>query len=219
MPAVTLIETVPTFVSEEEYKSLIQSTPSSFNDLPPVVKWKGDNVSVVLEPPVEGFTEQDAASGTLLVLTSVLVFVSSTGKAFQVEYPSITLHAVSKSGSKPSIYCQLDEENLVVATEPSTNGAGANGDEEAAEEQEYTDVRELSIIPSSSDSLDPIFEALSDCASLHPDKMDEDDDMDDSAFIASDSTFEVFTGDGDQELSEVGKVRSDFLNDNRYAPY
>lgn len=44
--------------------------------------------------------------------------------------------------------------------------------------------------------------------------MDEEDD----AFIDS-SAFETFNGDEDQELSEVGRVRSNFVNDNRYAPY
>lgn len=47
--------------------------------------------------------------------------------------------------------------------------------------------------------------------------MDDDDD----AFIDmnDESGFEPFTGEGDQELSQAGRVRSDFINDNRYAPY
>jgi chloride channel, nucleotide-sensitive, 1A len=38
-----------------------------------------------------------------------MIFMSVTGKGFQVEYPSITLHAISRAENKPSIYCQLDE--------------------------------------------------------------------------------------------------------------
>lgn len=30
------------------------------------------------------------------------------GKGFQVLYPSITIHAVSKSGLSPIVYCQLE---------------------------------------------------------------------------------------------------------------
>ena len=46
--------------------------------------------------------------------------------------------------------------------------------------------------------------------------MDDEDD----AFVDVDpSTFEAFTGDEGEELSEVGRVRSDFVNDNRFAPY
>lgn len=68
--------------------------------------------------------------------------------------------------------------------------------------------------------MEPIFEALSLCAALHPDPQESDDDMDD-AFVdaAEGGRFETFTGDEAQELSEVGRVRSNFINDNRYAPY
>jgi chloride channel, nucleotide-sensitive, 1A len=70
--------------------------------------------------------------------------------------------------------------------------------------------------------VEPIFEALSTCASLHPDpqQSDDDGDGDDDAFIDPDTTeFEVFTGEGDEELSEIGRVRSAPFNDSRYQPY
>jgi len=46
-----------------------------------------------------------------------------------------------------------------------------------------------------------------------------EDDMDDAFIDADESAFETFTGDEEQELSEVGRVRSNFVNDSRYAPY
>jgi nucleotide-sensitive chloride channel 1A len=61
-----------------------------------------------------------------------------------------------------------------------------------------------------------IFEALSQCASLHPDPEEEDGGGD--AFL-DESAFETFDGSEDQELSEVGRVRSNLTNDNRYMPY
>lgn len=68
--------------------------------------------------------------------------------------------------------------------------------------------------------MEAIFEALSQCASLHPDKFSDEEDMD-GAVVMDDgsSPFEVFTGDDEEELSEVGKVRSDFVNNNRFTPY
>lgn len=70
-------------------------------------------------------------------------------------------------------------------------------------------------------SVDTIFEALSLCASLHPDPsanlMDQDDE--DGVYISNPDNFEVFNGTEDEELSEVGRVRSDFVNNNRYQPY
>lgn len=69
--------------------------------------------------------------------------------------------------------------------------------------------------------VEPIFEALSICAALHPDELPADSDSDDDAFVDPDisAKFEVFDGTEEQELSEVGKVRSDVVNDNRYVPY
>lgn len=56
------------------------------------------------------------------------------------------------------------------------------------------------------------------CASLHPDpNLSEEDELDGD--FVSDSAFETLTGEGEEELSEVGRVRSDFVSDNRYAPY
>lgn len=70
--------------------------------------------------------------------------------------------------------------------------------------------------------MDQIFEALSICASLHPDpNMSEDEDMDGAdAFLSpNEAGFDVFTGEEGEELSEVGRVRSDFVTDARFKPY
>ena len=42
-------------------------------------------------------------------LCSVLAFVTPAGTGFQVDYPTITLHAVSRADGAPLVYCQLDE--------------------------------------------------------------------------------------------------------------
>lgn len=66
--------------------------------------------------------------------------------------------------------------------------------------------------------VEPIFEGMSLCASLHPDpNMSEEDELD-GGFV-SDNAFETLAGEGEEELSEVGRVRSDFVNDSRYTPY
>jgi nucleotide-sensitive chloride channel 1A len=68
--------------------------------------------------------------------------------------------------------------------------------------------------------VEPIFEALSFCASLHPDPQVSDDEDEDDTYIDADTTAsEVFTGEEGEELSEVGRVRSAPANDNRYQPY
>ena len=145
--------------------------------------------------------------------------MSSTGRGFQVKYPAITLHAISR-GDRPSIYCQLDETDH-----------GSPPDEAS---EDATEMRELTIVPQDPASrasylrhfykpacdlnpaVEPIFEAMSLCASLHPDpNVSEDDDGD----FVSDAHFETLAGEDGEELSEVGRVRSDFASNNRYAPY
>lgn len=65
--------------------------------------------------------------------------------------------------------------------------------------------------------MDPIFEALSQCAALHPDPAMSDDE---DAFLSpNEAGFEIFNGDEGEELSEVGRVRSDFMTDARFKPY
>lgn len=82
MPAITLVVAVPPFVSQEEYNTLIASTPNSFNDLPAVLKHKEDDVSVKIDPSLQGFSEEDAAKGTLYLLTRHVHPLEHSGMQF-----------------------------------------------------------------------------------------------------------------------------------------
>ncbi|CDO74363.1 hypothetical protein BN946_scf184355.g11 [Trametes cinnabarina] len=223
--AIVLIDTLPKFISAEEHRNLVASTPASFADIPPVLRHKEDNVSVTLDPPLDAFSAEDAANGSLYVIeryvfyelmralalivlrTSHLVFMSSTGRGFQVEYPSITLHAVSRGENGPAIYCQLDD------------GQNATDDAQPQDEEEDMAMRELSIIPKDPSSLEAIFEALSLCASLHPDPHAEDEMDDDADAFVDPGQFETFNGDHDQELSEVGRAALAHLESIIYNPF
>ncbi|GBE86896.1 hypothetical protein SCP_1001400 [Sparassis crispa] len=206
MAPLTLITTLPTFITPEEHKNIVAATPTSFAAIPPVLRHREKHVSITLDPPVEGFTQEDCAVGTLYVIESVLVFMSETGRGFQVEYPSITLHAISRAESGPSIYCQLDEQT------------DAEEESEGPAEVDIAEMQELIIVPQNASALEDIFDGLSVCASLHPDpaSLDEMDD-DDGVFV--DADLDTFTGNEEQELSDVGRVRSDFVTNARYAPY
>lgn len=65
---------------------------------------------------------------------------------FQIEYPAITLHAISRSESGLSIYCQLDE--------TLGNASCLIGDSNGQDEDEKGDaqMRELIIVPQHPDS-------------------------------------------------------------------
>jgi nucleotide-sensitive chloride channel 1A len=68
MVSTTLISSVPQYVSAEEHRNIVGSTPTSFTDIPPVLRHKEDNVRVTLDPPLHTFTDQDGANGTLFVI-------------------------------------------------------------------------------------------------------------------------------------------------------
>lgn len=63
-----LVNTIPKFNSPEEHRDLVATTPESFSDIPPVLRHKEENVSVVLDPTLDGFSPEDSAQGTLYVL-------------------------------------------------------------------------------------------------------------------------------------------------------
>jgi hypothetical protein len=68
MPAISFIDAVPNHISVEEHRSLTGVTPSSFSDIPPVLQQKVDNVRVAFDPPLDDFSPDDAALGTLYII-------------------------------------------------------------------------------------------------------------------------------------------------------
>ncbi|KAG9017522.1 hypothetical protein FRB90_000947 [Tulasnella sp. 427] len=198
MPAIQPISSLPHCVSPAEHAEIISTTPQSFADIPPVLRHKQENVTVELVPAPEASEDnaglEGTMVGTLYVIESVLAFILPSGKGFSVTYPRITLHAVSRSESTgPYVYCQLDE---------TPEGVQVPEDEDA-------EMSELKIIPGDIESVEKIFEALSHCATLHPDPNGGGDaglgdfegfgDDDDDAFVDAEELDE-------DELSVVGRA-------------
>lgn len=65
---ITLLSSLPKHISPEEHQKLVASTPASFADIPPVLRHRQDNVSATLDPPLDGFSTEDAANGSLYVI-------------------------------------------------------------------------------------------------------------------------------------------------------
>jgi nucleotide-sensitive chloride channel 1A len=82
-----------------------------------------------------------------------------------IAYKAIIIHAISRE--PPSIYCQLDSPISLPDTPVSPSGEDDDDEEK---------VTELSIIPQDVGSLDAIYQALSECAVLHPDEEAEEDE-------------------------------------------
>ncbi|GJJ08549.1 hypothetical protein Clacol_002767 [Clathrus columnatus] len=190
MAPITFTHQPPRCVTISEHRQLVSSTPESFNDIPPILYHKEESLSITLDPPLPGFTEQDCTNGTLYVVESSLFFFSATGRGIQVEYPTITLHAVARGDSVPKVYCQLSEKEV-------------QSDNEGDEQDDG--MRELNLIPTEPSSVEAIFEALSTCAAMHPDSQEDEGDLDDAFIDANENEFQTFIGDDQEELSAVGR--------------
>ena len=157
----------------------------------------------------------------VLTLCSHLIFWSAAGKGLQITYPTISLHAISRAELGPSIYCQLDE---------TLDGE----DEPTPDEEDAMEMRELRLNVQSEASrtsccpifslltlpiVEPLFEALSQCAALNPDEDKHEEDEFDDAFIDEEEMDNAdFMTEEQGELSEAGRVRTNLPN-ARYNPY
>ncbi|WFD34033.1 hypothetical protein MCUN1_000861 [Malassezia cuniculi] len=143
----TPIDALPQFVARDVAQS---STPASFANGPDVSVFDSD-ASIRLEPVPAALGEGASLTmhGHLWLSEQRLVFGGD--KIFQIDYPSIALHAVSREvpdslGKHDScLYCQIDDH--------------ADDDE--------SEVHEL-WIAIDDQKLESAFEALSKCAALHP---------------------------------------------------
>ena len=68
MAPIVIIDEIPKFISPEEHKNLIASTPASFSDIPPVLRHQEEDVSITLDPPLDGFSAEECAKGSLYVI-------------------------------------------------------------------------------------------------------------------------------------------------------
>lgn len=164
MPLVYISEK-PSFITEEEHARSQESTPSTFHKSPPILRLQLDNVRCHLQPST-AFPQSDQIrdgkenghvspanstisntesiyTGTLFLSDDSISFVTSDRKGFSLDYPSLSLHAISRSLPLPlqntpsasrddsCLYCQLD----------------LSAGEEEEEDGEENDLAELWIVP------------------------------------------------------------------------
>ncbi|MGH0187860.1 UNVERIFIED_CONTAM: hypothetical protein FKN15_027020 [Acipenser sinensis] len=145
-------------------------------------------------PPCEGVRYQQSettavldgkglGSGTLYVAENRLSWFDGTGMGFSLEYPSISLHAISRDVSA------YPQEHLYVMVNAKLSEEGGAAEEsemkekdsegEQDESDEDTDpITEIRFVPSDKAALEPMFSAMCECQALHPDPEDDDSDSD-----------------------------------------
>jgi len=197
---VTAITSLPTFSTPSEHSQLTSSTPSSFDQLPPVGRLQVSAVFCRLDPPFKSDhgTVWEQGRGQLFVNDDALYFYTDeSSSGIKIPYPVITLHALSRSlesaKDQPCIYCQLDD-----------NEGLEEYDEEA--EQDGEGMREFTIIPDDQELLETIFESLSYCASLHPSASVGGLPFDPSSMSDDDPEGVYDDAEDESEMTEAGRA-------------
>ncbi|RGB25567.1 regulator of volume decrease after cellular swelling-domain-containing protein [Rhizophagus diaphanus] len=214
--AITLLSTPPAVITREEARQLQQNSPDAI--IEPIARHIQQNVYVRFTPPVP---DTILGKGTLWVTESKLYFYSwDTNTGLAIDYPTIIIHAISRQqapdSTGPCIYTQLNE-RFNVSTGTPTQQTLASLTSREVDEEEDDITAELKFIPDDIGALDAIFEALSECAALHPDKefMDEED-PDDEFYYGNgndDDNSQWFAAapSDEQELSEIGRASLAYL--------
>ncbi|XP_036441483.1 methylosome subunit pICln isoform X2 [Colossoma macropomum] len=142
-------------------------------------------------PPNEGVRHQQAetaavldgkelGTGTLYVAESRLSWFNGSGMGFSLEYPSISLHAISRDLSaypREHLYVmvnkKLDDEN-----EAEMQERAPDDEEESDDDSEDGVITEVRFVPGDKAALESMFSAMCDCQALHPDPEDAESDDD-----------------------------------------
>jgi len=146
-----------------------------------------------LGPPDEGvhhkeestttyINEKSLGKGTLYVSESRVSWVGDAGHKFSLEYPHISLHAVSRDTTTfpfaENIYLMIDVRLVDHESTPTPTSTPETSEDES-DDPDDPGMTEIRFVPDNVAKLQDIFKAMSDCQMLHPDPEDENEDEDD----------------------------------------
>ncbi|XP_077154819.1 methylosome subunit pICln [Ranitomeya variabilis] len=127
-------------------------------------------------------------TGTLYINISRLSWLNGSGLGFSLEYPSISLHAISRDTAtypEEHIYVMVDGKMVngkVVdgdGNEANMNDQGEDNEEEDDDDNDEEPITEIRFVPENKADLEEMFNAMCYCQAFHPDPDDEysDDDF------------------------------------------
>ncbi|GCB71651.1 hypothetical protein scyTo_0001648 [Scyliorhinus torazame] len=112
---------------------------------------------------------------------SRLSWFDGSGMGFSLEYPTISLHAVSRDATvypQEHLYVMVNAK-LAAKECKETNMDEKTPDGEEEEDDDDSDpITEVRFVPVDKTALEPMFTAMCDCQALHPDPDDTDSDND-----------------------------------------
>ncbi|XP_009879558.1 PREDICTED: methylosome subunit pICln [Charadrius vociferus] len=110
------------------------------------------------------------------LLVSRLSWLENSGVGFSLDYPTISLHAVSRDLSAypwEHLYVMVNAK----FEEETKEAPMAEGEEEDSDD-DVEPIAEFRFVPSDKSALEAMFSAMCECQALHPDPDDEDSDND-----------------------------------------
>lgn len=154
----TSISYITSSPKDSEYVPLAEhqaSTPATFSlEENPVLHHKSIDATLTSSQSIGSIKSMDEIKSDIYVSSYELtIWLKDQSIGLNIPYRRITLHAIQMEPS-PRLYLQIEPEE---------------GDEE--------DFIEITITPNDRSTLRTFYKSLSDCASLHPDPEDSDDEM------------------------------------------
>ncbi|XP_069104239.1 methylosome subunit pICln-like [Argopecten irradians] len=143
-------------------------------------------------------------NGTLYITEAVVAWLNAEGKGFSLDYPKISLHALSRDTSafpQECLYLMI-EGKLPAAVDPSER----QDSEEEEEEDQSQVITEVRFVPSDKNSLQTLFTSMSDCQALHPDEQDTDSEAEqeeDMVYYHGDEGYDHLTQQGQATLQHL----------------
>ncbi|XP_074256512.1 methylosome subunit pICln isoform X2 [Saimiri boliviensis] len=111
-------------------------------------------------------------TGTLYIAESRLSWLDGSGLGFSLEYPTISLHALSRDRSD----CLGEHLYVMVNAKFEESKESVADEEEEDSDEDVEPITEFRFVPSDKSALEAMFTAMCECQALHPDPEDEDSD-------------------------------------------
>lgn len=148
--------------------------------------------------------DREIGKGTLYITESLLSWVdSTTQQGFSLEYPHISLHAISRDEQvhpRQCLYVMVDAKVDLPDVQVQQND---NNDDDDDEESE-TPMTEIRFAPDNTNNLDAMFQAMNTCQALHPDPQDSFSDAEEDIYEDAEEEDVDYYEDDDFEYYEVG---------------
>ncbi|XP_028903752.1 methylosome subunit pICln [Ornithorhynchus anatinus] len=133
------------------------------------------------QPHTEALLDGRAlGTGTLYIADSRLSWLDGSGLGFSLEYPSISLHAVSRDLNafpREHLYVMVNAK-FTEDEAKETPVAEGDGRDQSDEDEEAEPIAEFRFVPGDRSALEAMFSAMCECQALHPDPEDDDSDDD-----------------------------------------